>query len=142
MMQLRKIMPWDKASKAANADANVEYHVYDDSIFGIGEHAGSWGSTVKGYEKCGLFHANDGFAYPACVTEEQGEYDESAGDDIWGELLRYGTIIEDDELFTDTHQYVRIRLIAYNGDLYYYKIVSGEVVECKIVGKATDGTNS
>lgn len=139
---LRKIKSWDEASRTVNAGYDKSYYVYDESIFGIGKNAGSWGRTVRGYEKDGLFCADDGFAYPACVTEECDENDESVGDDIWGYLLRYGDIITDDEMFTDTHQYVRIRLIACDGELYYHKNVSGEVVECKIVGKATDGANS
>lgn len=138
MMQICKIKSWEEASKAANADTNEGYHVYADAIFGIGERAGSWGSVVKGYEKCGLFYANDGFAYPACVTEEYDEDDEGTGDDVFGYLQHYGKIITDDEMFTDTHQYVRIRLISCDGELYYHKIVSGEVVECKIVGKTND----
>ena len=145
----RKIKSWDEASNVVNAGGNGRYRVEssvlssgDDSIFGIGKNAGSWGTVVGGYERTGLFYANDGFAYPTCVTEECDENDESIGDDIWGYLLRYGEIITDDEMFTDTHQYVRIRLIACDGELYYHKIVSGETVECKIVGKATDGSNS
>lgn len=135
---LRKIKPWDEASRIVNAGDDDNYRVCEDAIFGIGKRAGSWGSVVKGYERTGFFYANDGFAYPPCVTEEYDEYDESAGDDMWGYLLHHGEIITDDEMFTDTRQYVRIRLIACDGELYYYKTVSGEAVEWKIVGR-TDG---
>ena len=138
MMQIRKIKSWKQASKAANADADKAYHVCDDSIFGIGKRAGSWGSVVKGYEEAGLFCANDGFAYPVCVTEECDEYDESVGDDIWDYILYHGEVITDDEMFTDTHQYVHIRLISCDSVLYYYKTVSGETVERKIVGRTDD----
>lgn len=137
----RKIKSWDEASRTVNAGDKESYRVYEDSIFGISDYAGSWGKVVEGYEKDGLFCANNGFAYPACVTEECDENDESVGDDTWGYIFRYGEIITDDEVFTDTHQYVRIRLIACDGELYYYKVVSGEVVECKIVGMAADGSN-
>lgn len=135
---LRKIKSWNEASKMVNARGNDNYRVYEDSIFGISNSAGSWGSVVDGYERAGLFYANDGFAYPACVTEEYDRDDETLGDDIWGSILRYGEIITDDEMFTDTHQYVRIRLISCDGELYYHKLVSGEAVECKIVGKTND----
>lgn len=143
-MKRRKIKSWEEATKVANADANEEYHVNKNStcgtfrIFGIGEHAGSWGSVRMGHEKAGLFYANDGFVYPVCVTEEYDEYDESVGDDIWDYILCHGDVITDDEMFTDTHQYVHIRLISCDGALYYYKVASGEVVECKIVGRADD----
>ena len=138
MIQIRKIKSWKEASKAANADADEGYHVYKNSIFGIGKRAGSWGSVVNGHEEGGLFRANDGFAYPVCVTEEYDEYDESVGDDVWDYVLYHGDVITDDEMFTDTHQYVHIRLISCDGVLYYYKTVYGEAVEWKIVGR-TDG---
>lgn len=129
---LRKIKSWDEASRTVNAGNNESYYVYNDSIFVINKNVGSWGSTVGGYEEDGLFCADDGFAYPACVTEECDE------NDTLSYLLRWGKIVTDDEMFIDTHRYVRIRLIACNGELYYHKIVSGEVVECKIVGKTND----
>ena len=137
-MQMRKIKSWKQASKASNADADEVYHVCDDSIFGIGKRAGSWGSVVKGYEKDGLFCANDGFVYPVCVTEEYDECDESVDDDVWDCILYHGEVITDDEMFTDTHQYVHIRLISCDSVLYYYKTVSGETVERKIVGRTDD----
>lgn len=87
----RKIKSWEEAAKAANADAEEAYHVekaYDNEknyIFGIGEHAGSWGSVVKGHEAwdetgC-LFAADDGFTYPLCVTEACDEDDGGATDE-------------------------------------------------------------
>lgn len=143
-MQIRKIKSWKEASKAANADADEEYHVNKNStcgtfkIFGIGEHAGSWGRVIGGCTRDGCFYADDGFAYPVCVTEEYDEYDESVGDDICVYILCHGKVITDDEMLTDTHQYVHIRLISCNGVLYYYKTVSGEAVEWKIVGRTDD----
>lgn len=58
-------------------------------------------------------------------------------------ILRYGTVITDDWLHTINSEVdrrpitddVRIRLISYNGDLYYHKMVNGDVVECRRVGK-------
>lgn len=52
-------------------------------------------------------------------------------------VLRYGTILTDDELFDHYYpmdKYVRIRIIAYNGIIYYHKMANGEVVEFKKVG--------
>ena len=143
-MQIRKIKSWKEAEKAVNADANVEYRVdkVDDNdelaIFGIREREGSWGNIVNGYECGEYFYANDGFVYPVCVTEEYNEDDGSTGDDIQDYILCHGEIITDDEMFTDANQYVRIRLISCDGVLYYYKTVSGEAVERKIVSR-TDG---
>lgn len=53
------------------------------------------------------------------------------------DALRYGTILTDDELYDHYYpmdKYVRIHIIAYNGIIYYHKMVNGEVVEFKKVG--------
>nr|DAW16703.1 MAG TPA: hypothetical protein [Caudoviricetes sp.] len=53
------------------------------------------------------------------------------------DVLRYGTILTDDNLIhtcKDEGDYVRIRIIAYNGIIYYHKMIDGEVVEFKKVG--------
>ena len=48
------------------------------------------------------------------------------------ELLRYGKVMTNDVI--DGEEYIRIRLIAYNDDLWYHKMVDGEVVEFRKVG--------
>lgn len=48
------------------------------------------------------------------------------------DILRYGTVITDDNF---NHYFTRIRLISYNGELYYHKMVAGDVVECRKVGR-------
>lgn len=56
-------------------------------------------------------------------------------------VLRYGWVITDDS-FGETvtefgqHNAIRIRLISYYDKLYYHKMIDGEVVEFKVVGKA------
>lgn len=53
------------------------------------------------------------------------------------DVLRYGTILTDDNLIhtcKDEGDYVRIRIIAYNGIIYYHKMINGEVEEFKKVG--------
>lgn len=52
-------------------------------------------------------------------------------------ILRYGTILTDDELFDrcdDMAAEVRIRLFSYENAIYYIKMINGEVVEFKKVG--------
>lgn len=56
-------------------------------------------------------------------------------------VLRYGWVITDDafgETVTEFGQCnaIRIRLISYFDKLYYHKMIDGEVVDFKIVGKA------
>ena len=53
------------------------------------------------------------------------------------DVLRYGTILTDDELFDrcdDMEAEVRIRLFSYESVIYYVKMINGEVEEFKKVG--------
>lgn len=56
-------------------------------------------------------------------------------------VLRYGWVITDDAFGKTATEFgqcnaIRIRLISYCDKLYYHKMIDGEVVEFKIVGKA------
>lgn len=54
-------------------------------------------------------------------------------------LLRYGEVLTDDE-WEDTDQTrinqncERIRIISYNGKLWYHKMCNGKIVKCKKIG--------
>ena len=53
------------------------------------------------------------------------------------DVLRYGTILTNDELFDRCDNMaacVRIRTVAYNNTLYHIKMLNGEVEEFKKVG--------
>lgn len=52
------------------------------------------------------------------------------------EVLLYGECLADDDLETasNTEHWVRIRVIYYLGNIYYHKMVNGDVVEFKKVG--------
>ena len=53
------------------------------------------------------------------------------------DILRYGTILTNDELFDRCDEMaaeVRIRLFSYKSVIYYIKMVNGEVEEFKKVG--------
>lgn len=53
------------------------------------------------------------------------------------DVLRYGMILTNDNLIhtcKDEGDYVRIRIIACDGIVYYHKMLDGEVVEFKKVG--------
>lgn len=125
-----RIKDWDDAVKAALADSenwDVKL-VKDDSILCIGGKSGEWGMEVEGYEE-GKFFCSSSYAYPMCVVDKLQDYEPNPDD-----VLRYGTVITDDIM--DGDEYIRIRLIAYNGDLYYHNMVDGDVVKCSKVGMA------
>ena len=86
----------------------------------------------------------------------QWEHNTTSDDDMWWcfktdveimpevnseNVLRYGLVITDDafdEIVTKFGQRnaIRIRLISYYDKLYYHKMIDGEVVDFKVVGKA------
>lgn len=125
-----RIKDWDDAVKAALADSENWYVelVKDDSILGIGRKSGEWGMVVEGYEKARYSYTSD-YVYPMCVVDKLQDEERNSGD-----ILRYGKIVTDDDVLWGNHA-VRIRLISYDGDLYYHKMVNGDVVECRKVGR-------
>ena len=130
-----RIKNWDDAVKAALTDSENWFIGGDDNIFGIGCAGGDWGMVVEGYEEGGYFYTSN-FAYPMCVVDKLEDYEPNPDD-----VLRYGNIITDDayaSVVTEfgRRQAIRIRLIAYNDDLYYHKMVGGDLVECRKVGSA------
>lgn len=50
-------------------------------------------------------------------------------------VLRYGKFLVDKKYIT-AGNHRRIRLIEYDGILYYHEMLNGEVIEFKRVGKA------
>ena len=133
-----RIKNWDDAVKAALTDT-YDWVVEDDSIFFIGRECGAWGEVVEGYKDGDYFCGGNNFVYPLCVVDEIVEDNtELVNPD---NILRYGKVITDDayaSIVTEfgRRQAIRIRLIAYNDDLYYHKMVGGDLVECRKVGRA------
>ena len=88
-----------------------------------------------------------------CVQWPHGT---TSGDDMWWcfktdveimpeanseNVLRYGLVITDDAFGKTVTEFgqrnaIRIRLISYCDQLYYHKMIDGEVVDFKVVGKA------
>lgn len=53
------------------------------------------------------------------------------------EILRYGVILTDDELCDrcdEMASWVRIRVVNYGNNIYYTKMINGEVEEYKKIG--------
>ena len=143
-----RIKDWDDAVKAALADSE-DWFVEDDNIFGIKREFGDWGEVIEGY-KDGIYFCNGNcFSYPLCVVDEiiEDDVDEIIEDDDEpvnpDDILRYGKVITDDQIYTinvdgDRRPVtgdVRIRLVEFNGLLFYHKMVNGDVVDCRCVGK-------
>ena len=50
------------------------------------------------------------------------------------DVLRYGEVIINEEFIL--YSPIRIRIISYDGSIYYHKMANGEVVEFKEIGLA------
>lgn len=142
-----RIKDWDEAVRAALADSE-NWYVKDDSIFGIKRECGDWGEVIEGY-KDGKYCNGNCFSYPLCVVDKiiEDDVDEIIEDDDEpvnpDDILRYGKVITDDQIYTinvDVDRRpvtgdVRIRLVEFDGLLFYHKMVNGDVVDCRCVGK-------
>ena len=129
-----RIKDWDEAVRAAWADSEIWFIGGDDNIFGIGCTGGDWGMVVEGYEEGGYFYTSN-FTYPMCVVDKFEDYEPNPDD-----VLGYGKIIEDEMLYDNCEfgiaRTIRIRLISYNGSVWYHKMSDGTVMECRKVGSA------
>ena len=135
-----RIKDWNDAVKAALADSE-DWVVEDDSIFGIKREFGDWGEVIEWYKYGTYFCDGNCFSYPLCVVDEIIEDDDEPvnPDDI----LRYGDGITDDQIYPINVDGARrrvggdvlIRLVEFDGLLFYHKMVNGDVVDCRCVGK-------
>lgn len=53
------------------------------------------------------------------------------------DILRYGTVLTDDDFYDrcdEMASYIRVRIVSCQGEIYYHKMIDGEIVEFKKVG--------
>lgn len=120
-----KLKSWDDAVQVGKQ--NRYYGVYDgvECVYGFSMNELPWGEYVD--VDCAIGELT---RIPNCLFD----YDNA-------DILRYGEIITDDELydfFNKQEENVRIRLISYGGFVWYHKMVDGDMVECRKVGRADD----
>lgn len=124
-----RLMTFDEACKTCDEKYPTKISFTKEYVFGIGKDAIPWGKKVEvnintlsnGYIPT---YRLNGFLVPACVFKIDEE-------------TLYGTILTDDNLINtckDEGDYVRIRIIACEGVIYYHKTIDGEIMEFKKVG--------
>ena len=129
-----RLMTFDEAYEACSRKYPTKIGFSKEYVFGIGKDALPWGKKVEvdintlsnGYIPA---YAFNGFFVPACVFK--------ADDATPNDVLRYGIILTDDELFNNCDEmadYIRIKIMSYEQAVYYVKMTNGEVVEFKKVG--------
>mgnify|MGYP004667020033 FL=1 len=126
-----RLMTFDEAYKTLSEAYPISAILTNKSLLGIGKNSIPWGKKVEvdintlsnGYIPA---YALNGLLVPACVFK--------ADDANPNDVLRYGIILTDDELWDETDAYIRIKIVSYENNIYYIKMVNGEVVEFKKVG--------
>ena len=126
-----RLMTFDEAYKALSEAYPISAILTNKSLLGIGKKSIPWGKKVEvdintlsnGYIPT---YTLNGLLVPTCVFK--------ADDANSNDVLRYGTILTDDELWDETNACVRIKIVSYEDNIYYIKMVNGEVVEFKKVG--------
>lgn len=126
-----RLMTFDEAYKALSEAYPISAILTNKSLLGIGKKSIPWGKKVEvdintlsnGYIPT---YALNGLLVPACVFK--------ADDANSNDVLRYGTILTDDELWDETDACIRIKIVSYEQAVYYVKMINGEIAEFKKVG--------
>lgn len=132
-----RLMTFDEACEACSRKYPTKIISSKEAVFGIGKDVFPWGERVEVnvdnvdietfYDNSKLSAYNlNGFFVPTWMFK--------ADDTNPNDILRYGIILTDDELWDETDACVRIKIVSYEDNIYYIKIVNGEVVEFKKVG--------
>ena len=130
-----QLLPFNKAYEAAKT---FEPNVCEErSIYGLSDDTIPWGEMID----VDFNIKNDTYTFgeffiPKYCFKENSEK-------IMKNILRYGDFLKIDfhyELDVTKIRPVIVRLISYEGDIFYYKMFddTGEVIECEKVGKTDE----
>lgn len=113
-----KIMDYETAKAEVLARERKPKLANDRMVWGIDKTWEGWGQVRDVYKGLDYFRdVEDNFDFPNYLIVNATPED----------VLRYGEIIINEEFVE--HGSIRIRIISYNGSIYYHKMVNGEVVE-------------
>ena len=102
-----------------------------ENIIGLYKSTIPWGEyvEVKFDEECGdiIYYTYGGYYIPHFCFEKEVAL--TAQD-----VMRYGDILEDTEIRGKYNHY-RIKIMTYDGEVYYIKMQDGEIVTFKKIGK-------
>ena len=138
-----RLMTFDEACEACREAYPMSANFISKSLLGIEKESIPWGKKVEVdintlSDGCISTYELNGFFVPTCVfkvNDENLDDDESLDKEpVENDILRYGTILTDDELWDEMDTCVRIKIVSYEQAIYYIKMVNGEVVGFKKVG--------
>ena len=128
-----KLKNFDDAFEIAKQFSHSSYvlHSGEKCIFGLFESTIPWGEyiEVKFDEQCGdtrYYIYNKYYIPHFCFEKEIALTAEN--------VMRCGNILEDTEVI-GKYSYYRIKIIAYEKEVYYIKMQDGEIVTFKKIGK-------
>ena len=129
-----KIMDYETAKAEVLTRESNPYIANDAMVWGVNRNWEGWGKVREVYRDLEYFQdAKDGYQLPNYLIADITSVD----------VLRYGEIIIDEEIYDycrvkayDEPVCVRLRVISYNGSLYWLKQEDGEIVEFKEIGLA------
>ena len=121
-----KIMDYETAKAEVLAREHNPYIANAKYVFGIGKDWEGWGQVrdVVNYDDMIIHDVQSHYDLPRYLVEKVSSQD----------ILRYGEVIINEEFIE--YDSIRIRVISYNGSIYYHKMVNGDVVEFKEIGLA------
>ena len=138
-----RLMTFDEACEACVEAYPISANLINKTLLGIEKESIPWGKKVEVdintlSNGCIPTYELNGFFVPTCVFKvDDGNLDDDESLDkesTANDILRYGTILTDDELWDETDACVRIKIVSYEQAVYYIKMVNGEIVEFKKVG--------
>lgn len=122
-----KIMDYETAKAEVLARERNPRLANDKRVWGVDKTWKGWGQ-VRDIYKDAIYSQDleDGYAFPNYLIVDVTPED----------VLRYGEVIINEEFIL--YGPIRIRIISYDGSVYYHKMVNGEVVEFKEIGLAME----
>ena len=138
------LMTFDEAREAFIREYPMETDAIEEGYtFGIGKDFLPWGENVEVNIKT-LDNSNNlstyklyNFFVPTCMFKivDENPADKNLDKELFViDILRYGTVLSDDELLDETKACVRIKVMSYEQNIYYIKMVNSEIVGFKKVG--------
>ena len=120
-----RIMDYETAKAEVLAREQNPYIANDTIVWGVDKTWAGWGQVREVYKDSDYFQdVKDGYQFPNYLIADNTSVD----------VLRYGEVIINEEFVE--YGSIRIRIISYNGSIYYHKMVNGDVVEFKEIGLA------
>lgn len=131
-----KLKTFEEAMKAGKKAGWC--NTFLDSVAGLYKYSVPWGQEiiVDRTERHSdyILSAYDGYMIPDCCFENNYSPKSAIPEDV----LRYSTILTDDQLYDRCDEmaaYVRIRIVSYDGSIFYVRMVNGKIDEFKKIGE-------